>query len=131
MFERTSISLNPGRRSLFSGVFRSGWVLALGLVCSQVATATQQGAVGTIASFRIYTVSSVPSTAHDVSAFQLSPAMGSGCVWAWVDATDKSALAVVLAAKTTGASVTINFDDAVFSPWGDTSMCVLQLISLN
>jgi hypothetical protein len=80
---------------------------------------------------RLYTVSwSSPPSAHDVAAFQLSPAIGGGCVWAWVDPTDDKALAMVISAKATGASVAINVDNAVPSPWGDSSMCVLQLISL-
>jgi hypothetical protein len=89
------------------------------------------GASGTIVHLRLYTVSwSSPPSAHDVAAFQLSPAIGGGCVWAWVDPTDDKALAMVISAKATGASVAINVDNAVPSPWGDSSMCVLQLISL-
>jgi len=99
------------------------------LLCSQAAIATPQGATGLIVNFRLYTVSHSTSATHDVAAFQLSPAMGNGCTWAWIDPSDTKALAVVLAAKTIDASVTINFDNAVPSPWGDTSMCVLQLIS--
>ena len=97
----------------------------------QPAGATVQGAVGVVTSYRIYTVKNATSATHDASAFQISPAMGGVCSWVWVDASDKNTLAVVLAAKTTGASVTINFEDTVFSPWGDTSMCALTLISLN
>jgi hypothetical protein len=101
------------------------------LLRPEAATAITEGAVGTITSFRLYTVSYSTSATHDVAVFQMSPAMGNGCVWAWVDPSDTKALAVVLAAKTTGSSVTINFDNAVPSPWGDSSMCVLQVISLN
>lgn len=131
MFERVRISVRKGLHSIRLGMFRNASALVLGLMCSQTATATVESAVGTISNYRLYTLSFWTVSARDVSAFQLSPAMGNGCVWVWVDATDKNTLAVVLAAKTTGATVSINFDNAVPSPWGDTSMCALDLISLN
>lgn len=103
------------------------------LLQSSWATATIQGTVGTVGSFRIYTINSSPgalTTTRDVAAFQVTPAL-TNCTWAWVDPTDSKTLAVVLAAKTTGASITVNYDDSIHSPWGDTSMCELTLISLN
>ena len=105
-------------------------VLFVSLLQSPWAMATIQGTVGTITSFRIYTISNSLTTTRDVAAFQVTPAL-TNCVWAWVDPTDASTLAVVLSAKTTGASITVNYDDAIHAPWGDASMCVLTLISLN
>jgi hypothetical protein len=113
---------------LIAPLRRTAYLLPL-LLCSQVATATVQGATGLIVNFRLYTVSNATTLTHDVAAFQLSPAMSGTCNWVWIDPSDTKALAVVLAAKTAGTSVGINYDDAVPSPWGDGSMCVLTLIS--
>lgn len=118
-------------RDAFTKLFRIAFCVFPLLLCARVATATVEGASGTITTFRLYTVQDPTSSTHDYAAFQLSPAMGNGCTWAWVDPTDQKALAVVLAAKATSASVTINFENTSYPPWGDTSMCALQLITLN
>jgi hypothetical protein len=119
------------RRLIRGGAWRTARVLSVLLLCSQAANAAQVGATGVITSFRMYTINYPTSATHGYSAFQLEPAMANGCVWAWVDPTDKNTLAMVLSAKATGATVDINFDNLAPSPWGDASMCMLTFIALH
>jgi len=102
------------------------------LASSGAAHATIQGAVGTISSLRTYTLHAISAAANNFTIFQLSPAMGNGCTWAWIEPSDKSSLAMLLAAKGTGVEVTINFDDTVFPPWAPASgICVLTNVQMN
>jgi hypothetical protein len=48
-----------------------------------------------------------------------------------MDATDKGAVATALAAKVARTTLTISYDNAVVSPWGQTDICGLMVIDLK
>ena len=130
MYRMESYESRGAAQSNRGSVWR-GLIALLVLFSGGAAHAATQTATGTITLFRMYTVNYSTSATHGYSIFQLNPALPTGCIWVSVDPSDKSTLAMVLAAKTSGSVIDVNYDDAIHPPWGDPSICALTLISLH
>jgi hypothetical protein len=96
-------------------------------VCHAAVTTT----AGTIALMRDSTLLQPDGRLQGVVILQLSVPYSNGCIWTWISAADKGAAATALAAKLSGASVTIWYDNTIVSPWGETDVCGIVSIDLN
>jgi len=105
--------------------------LALILFSVPVCHATQATVAGTIALMKNLTLLQPDGRLQGVVLLQLSVPFSNGCNWTWISATDKAAAATALAAKISGASVTIGYDNSIASPWGETDICGVVDIDLN
>lgn len=101
------------------------------LLCAPVCHAAQTTTTGTIGLLRDETLLQPDGRIQEVMIFKLSVPYSNGCIWAWLSSTDKGADATALAAKISGASVTITYDNTIVSPWGDTGICGAVAIDLN
>ena len=105
--------------------------LLLALMSATSAEATQYSASGTIGPVRTHTLVYGVSALQDVSVFQVSSGLGNGCSWLYISASDANSLAVLVAAKVSGESVVVWYDNTVTSPWGDPTICAAQAIQQN
>jgi len=119
------------RRPKLRSIAGSLLMLLSGVGLSSVAEATQSTTTGTITAAAIYSSIVSTPTMQGVAIFQVSSGIGLGCVWLWIAKGDNASWATVLAAKTTGASVSVLFESAIGAPWGDTTTCLAQNIQLN
>jgi len=101
------------------------------LLCSVPAQAINITTVGTITNTRNYTLLHTNQLARGFTMIQLSTPLGDGCIWAFIDATDKNALAIVLAAKASATSVTVTYASHITSPWGDAPVCAVLSIEMS
>lgn len=105
--------------------------LALTLLSVAVCHATVTTAAGTIVLMRDLTLLQPDGRLQGVVQLQLSVPLSNGCNWVWIGATDKGALATALAAKASGATITISYDNAVVAPWGQTDICGLMYMDIQ
>jgi len=95
----------------------------LALLLIPVCHAAVTSVSGTIALMRDTTLLQPDGRLQGLTLLQLSFPYGSGCNWAWINSTDNRAAGTALAAKLSGASVTIWYDNTIVSPWGETDIC--------
>jgi hypothetical protein len=105
--------------------------LALTLLSMPICHATVTTSAGTIALMRDSTVLQPDGRLQGVFLLQLSVPLANGCNWVWISPTDKGAAATALAAKISGAPVTIWYDNTIVSPWGETDVCGATSIDLQ
>jgi hypothetical protein len=101
------------------------------MFCASLCHAAPTSATGTISLLRQSTSLQPNGGVQDVTLFQLSPALPSGCVWVWIPATDKFSASVAVAAKLAASSVVVWYDPTVYAPWGESDVCGLLSIDLT
>lgn len=95
--------------------------------------ATAAGAASTSAAIlkiRPNSANHMSPEARGVTMIRLSEPLQGGCVYVYIEASDRAALAVALAAKATQAPTVIWYEPSIVSPWGDPAICALTAIEM-
>lgn len=127
---------NESKASTFGGAKGSAvrlqfLFLVLTALLMTVSHAAVTTVAGTIALMRDTTLLQPDGRLQGLTLLQLSVPFSNGCNWVWINSADNRAAATALAAKLSGASVTIGYDNTIVSPWGETDICGIVTIDLN
>ena len=101
------------------------------LCIAEICSAAQTMTSGTIVALRNHTLNYYTTTLQGVSILQLSTPFTAGCSWVFLSPNDKNALAVALTAEVSGSPVSVYYDPAVTSPWGDPTTCGVVAIEID
>jgi len=103
--------------------------IVLGLVAFPVSAAvyTTTGTITVLRAVSDQANGNAPSV-REVMGIQISPIPAAGCIWLWLQPTSKNTMATLLAAKSTGATVSVVYESTATPPWGDPNACGLLSI---